>query len=768
MTRASSPVPSDPQVRIRSHATDTQGLLMRLDHGLLSVVPYTARTVRIRYTLADELSHKPSLTVSLDRSAAAPVPFCVEEQAASLIMRTGELTVEIDRATAALTYRDAAGGLLTREPSRGGKTIEPIDVLASEFDTSMAVADVQHVDGLRMETMGVRQVFDRRAYHTKVEFEWTNDEALYGLGSHEEGMFNLRGRHQYLYQHNTKVAVPVLVSSHGYGVFFDCASLMTFHDDESGSYVWSDVEEELDYYFMVGPEFDDIVGEIRLLSGQAPMLPRWAFGFIQSKERYATQEELLAVAREYRARRLPLDCIVLDWQSWTGDLWGQKSLDPERFPDPRRMTKELHDLDVRLMVSIWPAMRPGGADWQEFSEAGLLLGNGATYDAFDSRARALYWRQAERGLFSYGIDAWWTDCTEPFEADWTGPAKPDPEERLRINTAEAKRYLDPETINAYSLVHAEGLYRGQRATGSSKRMLNLTRSAFVGQQRFGTVTWSGDVTATWETLRRQIAEGLNFCVTGMPFWTTDVGGFFVARRPDAWFWAGDFDAGVDDLGYGSSMGRGCPCSALMAPTRRGSCGASVSRASRRTTRSWGHSSCGTAYSRISIRLQGGPPSARTRCCAPWPSTSALTRRCTTSPTSSCSGPHSWSVPSTGRWPMGPVRVRSRTYPDGEQSISRPEATGTTSGPTIASMAAPGWRRTLRSSGSRRSCERARSCPWVRFVNTRGTGPMRHSRSTSMPGTMVPSRCTRTRVTGTGTRTVRSRRSRSGGRTPLGG
>ncbi len=549
MTSTTHRLPQAPTAHIASHEVDGRGLTLRLDDGLLRLTPVTSRTMRIRYTLSDEFSTKPSLTVLPGPSDPASVGFRVQDRGSPLVMSTDALSVEIDRETAAFTYRDAAGRILTKEPDQGGKSLEPTDVEISVFKDATAVVSDKHIDGLRMELDGVRQVVDRRAYRTKVEFEWADGEALYGLGSHEEGVFNLRGHRQYLYQHNLKVAVPVLLSSRGYGVFFDCTSAMAFHDDAAGSFVWSDIDEELDYYFTVGPEFDDIVAELRGLTGQAPMFPRWALGYIQSKERYATQAELLDVAREYRARRLPLDCVVLDWKSWTGDLWGQKSLDPDRFPDPDALTRELHGLDVRLMVSIWPAMRPGGEDWREFSEAGQLLGDGATYDAFDAQARARYWSQAERGLFSHGVDAWWTDCTEPFEADWVGPLKPDPEERMRINTAEARRYIDPEVTNAYSLLHSEGLYAGQRSTSSSKRVLNLTRSGFPGQQRYGTVVWSGDVTATWETLRRQIAEGLNFCATGMPYWTTDIGAFFVANRDDAWFWSGDFDAGVDDLGY---------------------------------------------------------------------------------------------------------------------------------------------------------------------------------------------------------------------------
>ena len=536
-------------MRIVSHHTDGASLVIRTQDGVIAITPSSVRASRIRYRLGSELSAKPSLAVVTGSSPEPPVPFSVEERADELLLRTGAMTIVIDRRTVAFTYRAADGTLLTREPSRGGKHLDPIDVLVSVFDGSTLMEQRGRADGVRIDALDVRQVVDRTAFHAKVEFEWTEGEAIYGLGSHEEGMFNLRGQHQFLYQENLKVAVPVLMSTRGYGVFLDCTSLVTFHDDPFGSYLWADVVDELDYYIVVGPEFDDIIAELRHLTGQAPMLPRWSFGYLQSKERYQTQVELIEVAREYRQRGLPLDCVVLDWKSWTGEWWGQKSLDPERFPDPRGMVDTLHGLGVRIMISIWPILRPGGEDWRELLESGHLLGNQATYDAFDPEARAMYWCQAERGLFRYGIDAWWSDCTEPFEADWSGALKPEPEERLRINTNEAKRYLDPALINGYSLAHSEGIYAGQRSVCTDRRVLNLTRSGSLGQQRYGTVTWSGDVTATWETLRRQIADGLNFCATGLPYWTTDVGGFFVGRKPDLWFWAGDFDDGVADLGY---------------------------------------------------------------------------------------------------------------------------------------------------------------------------------------------------------------------------
>jgi alpha-D-xyloside xylohydrolase len=534
---------------ILSHHVDAARLTIQTERGLIAIEPRTDRTLRVRYTLASELSHKPSITVTRKAAEAQAAAFRFEERPDALVLATESLVVEIDRRTAAFTYRDSAGNLLTREPARGGKTLDAIDVVVAVFDDATAVESRYSVDGVSVDAVDFRKVVDRRAYRIKLEFEWADGEALYGLGQHDEGMFNLRGQHQYLYQRNTKVSVPVLLSSRGYGIFLDCTSLMTFHDDGFGSYLWGDVDEELDYYFVFGPEFDGIVGELRSLTGHAPMVPRWALGYIQSKERYQSQEELLAVAREYRERSLPLDCVVLDWMSWRGDMWGQKTLDPERFPDLDRMTEELHALGVRLMVSIWPIMRPGGDDWREMSEGGHLLGNKATYDAFSPTARAVYWNQTNRGLYSHGVDAWWADNTEPFDADRTGSIKLEPEERMYLDAELAKRYIDPELLNAYSLVHSEGIYAGQRAASLDKRVFTLTRSASLGQQRYGTVIWSGDVSATWDTLRRHIADGLNFVATGIPYWTTDAGGFFVARKPNLWFWAGDYDAGVADLGY---------------------------------------------------------------------------------------------------------------------------------------------------------------------------------------------------------------------------
>jgi alpha-D-xyloside xylohydrolase len=534
-------------MKLINFTVQPNGLLLETSRGQIALTAFSSDIVRIRYTLESAFSSAQSLLII--PAAQSPAEVSIRDTNQALFFSTSKLTIQINRDTLAFTYRDAQGKSLTREPERGGKTLMPVDVIKFIPGEGTGIETQMGADGLKTSASTFKEIVDRQAYHTKLEFEWADGEALYGLGSHEEGMFNLRGQHQYLYQQNMKAVVPVLLSTRGYGILLDSCSLMTFHDDAFGSYLWSDIDDELDYYFLYGPEFDQIVHEIRTLTGHSPMLPKWAFGYIQSKERYMTQAELLSVVREYRRRELPLDGIVLDWKTWTGDLWGQKTFDPDRFPDPSQMTADLHELNAHLMVSIWPIMRPGGENWQEMKENGHLLSNQATYNAFSAAARACYWKQANQGLFSRGVDAWWCDCTEPFEADWKGAVKPEPEERLRINTEEAKRYLDPEQINAYSLLHSQGIYEGQRQVTSEKRVINLTRSAYLGQQRYATITWSGDISARWETLRGQIADGLNFCATGMPYWTVDIGAYFVHSKPELWFWNGDYDEGVADLGY---------------------------------------------------------------------------------------------------------------------------------------------------------------------------------------------------------------------------
>ncbi|HET8842636.1 MAG TPA: TIM-barrel domain-containing protein, partial [Ktedonobacteraceae bacterium] len=307
-----------PSMRVTAYQTQPNGLRIETTAGTLQLIAYTANIVRICYALEPTPSTLDSLMIVAQPSPGIACE--VQETPHMLIFTTSAIEIQIQKETAAFVYRDRQGKVLAREPERGGKTLTPTLVRRSLFDETTVRADVRNTDGMRVEVEGVKQVVDQQAYHTQLEFVWSEGEALYGLGSHEEGFLNLRGTHQDLYQENLKAVVPMLISTNGYGILLDCYSLMTFHDDEQGSFLWCDIHNELDFYFLYGPEFDQIIQSFRFLTGKVPMLPQWAFGYFQSKERYHSQEELLAVVKEYRQRQIPLDGIVLDWHSWPGDL----------------------------------------------------------------------------------------------------------------------------------------------------------------------------------------------------------------------------------------------------------------------------------------------------------------------------------------------------------------------------------------------------------------------------------------------------------------
>ncbi|MEY4917374.1 MAG: hypothetical protein RL616_1287, partial [Verrucomicrobiota bacterium] len=464
----------------------------------------TESIARVTVTQGKEFLAKPSLIVTATSKFSG---HRINEAADVFEISTPALKLVVNKATGAIQYFDSAGKLLLREPARGGKTLVPKKVFRKVFKSGAQTAASQSIDGVRAAATEFETVFDRDAFEAKLEFIFANDEAIFGLGSHEEGYGNLRGKTQQLYQQNMKIVVPYFVSTRGYGVLLDCGSLMTFSDGADGACWWADVVDELDFYFIAGGSFDGVTKNLHELTGKTPMLPKWAFGFAQSKERYVNARELVEVVREYRRRKIPLDLIVLDWKSWpNGAGWGQKIFDPVRFPDPKALTDELHSLGARLMVSIWPIMTGDCPNQRELQERGLMLGNQSTYDAFSPAAREVYWAQAERGLFAHGVDAWWCDCTEPFEADWSGEVKPEPPVRLLLNTEASKKYLDAAQINSYSLLHSQGIYEGQRRANSTKRVLNLTRSGYAGQHRFATVCWNGDICATWDTLRNCIPE----------------------------------------------------------------------------------------------------------------------------------------------------------------------------------------------------------------------------------------------------------------------
>lgn len=452
----------------------------------------------------------------------------------------------LDRASGRLQWLNN-GQIFMKEPLKDGRVLREIEIVKQHFDPNAKPEEYVSVDGIKARAAGEPYV-DRHGYQTRLSFEFDDDEDIYGLGQHEQGILNYRGQHQLLYQHNLKISAPVIFSSNGWAVLNNSCGAQIFHDDAFGSYISCDAADELDYFVIYGPEFDDLIRGIRYLTGDCPMLPRWTAGYVQSKEHYHTAEELLSTADEYRRRGIPLDCIVQDWQTWPEGQWGQKTADKTRYPDPKGLIDNLHDKNVKLMLSIWPNMNGDCPNQNELTQKGQMLGNKRTYNAFDPEARKTYWTQCNEEWFPAGLDAWWCDCTEPFEADWFGEVQMLPEDRMYYNLAEFKRYIDPTKVLAYSIYHSMALYEGQRGTTDKKRVVNLTRSGLTGQQRYSTICWNGDVSASWDVLKKSVPEGLNLMLSGIPYWTVDAGGFFV-KRWQQWFGRGEYEQGCNDENY---------------------------------------------------------------------------------------------------------------------------------------------------------------------------------------------------------------------------
>lgn len=294
----------------------------------------------------------------------------------------------------------------------------------------------------------------------------------------------------------------------------------------------------VDYYFFSGENIDEVISGYRTLTGRAPMLPKWAFGFWQSRERYKTQQELLEAATTFRKRKLPIDNIVLDWSYWPEKDWGGQDFDLARFPDATDMIKQLHDDNFHFMISVWPKFNEQASTFPRFMEKGWLyrrniadgrkdwIGRGYTstfYDPFNADARRGFWSLLNEKLYAKGADAFWMDASEP-------------DVHSNINIEARKAVFQPSIgsstryYNAFPLQNAKGIYEGQRETDPNKRVFILTRSAFAGQQRYAAATWSGDIASTWEDMKDQIAAGVNFSMSGLPYWTMDVGGFLVEKR----------------------------------------------------------------------------------------------------------------------------------------------------------------------------------------------------------------------------------------------
>jgi alpha-D-xyloside xylohydrolase len=349
-------------------------------------------------------------------------------------------------------------------------------------------------------------------YRVNDTFQLPEDEAIYGLGQHQGGLLNYRGLAVSLGQNNTDVAVPLLISTRGYGLLWNTAAQSMMNNQFARSLVFSsEAGEGIDYYFLYGPEADQIIHLYRGLTGNAPLFAEWAYGLFQSKDRYKTQAELTGIVERYRREHIPLDTVVQDWQWWT--KWGSSDFNSD-YPDFAAAVKKIHDQHGRVMISIWPNFDPATPLHQQMSAQKFLVDEKGDYDVTSAKARELYWKMLPETLIDKGVDAFWLDASEP-EAGYLG-----------IPPGSTVSFGNNDLYtNVFPFFHTLGVYENWRKKSSDKRAFLLTRSAFLGQQHNGAATWSGDVYSNFWALKRQIPAGLNFSISGIPYWTTDIGGY---------------------------------------------------------------------------------------------------------------------------------------------------------------------------------------------------------------------------------------------------
>jgi alpha-D-xyloside xylohydrolase len=544
----------------------------------------------------------------------------------TVTVSTKRVSARVDLATGAVTFLDPAGRPVLAEKA-GGRSLEAATVMGES------------------------------TYRVRQQWLGHDDESLYGLGQMQMGMVDVKGYDLDLWQRNTVIVVPCLVSSRGYGILWDNTSYTRFGDlrdfvpipgvpgfespqggggtvadfglhapthdvtsvvaPVSGDYqirayyngglklwldgkllvdhwrqdwlpetdqvrvrlvagrrysmvtetdgersnvmrltwkpplptvgagrpavtsLWSNVGDGIDYYFVLGPSLDGVEAGFRTLTGRAAMLPRWAFGLWQSRDHYQTQAQLLGALDGFRSRHIPLDNMVQDWQYWVTEpvnQWGSHGFDPQRFPDPAGMIEAVHRAHAHLMISIWgkfyegtehfDALNRGGYLFQPTLKEGLVR-DGRHYafvDPFQAGGREMFWSQVRDSLFSKGVDAWWMDATEP------ETVSPPDQQSYAAHMNPTGLGSGARMQNGYALMMARALYEGQRAAAPEQRVFVLTRSGFIGEQRYGALSWSGDVTSTWSALRKQITAGLGFSISGVPFWTTDTGGYLMQKR----------------------------------------------------------------------------------------------------------------------------------------------------------------------------------------------------------------------------------------------
>lgn len=486
------------KANVISYTKTAKGVVFKLDKGLMQLNICTADIIEVKYTIFDAFQTKESLVVNNKWPLAAA--FTVADGNTEVTVTTAKLKIKINKATNAITYCDLSGKVITAE---------------SGANKSMSAATIAGID----------------TYNIATSFNSPANEALYGMGCHplDSLSINYKGRNQDMAIKYLTGAIPVMLSTQGYGLMWDNYSASNFYGAEEGNTQFKYVSEsgkQVDYYFFYGPSFDHIIDLYRTATGRAPMFGKWAYGLFQSQDRYLSEAEILTVKDNYRNNNIPVDVLVQDWYYWDPLPIGSHIMKPERYPHPKKLVDALHAANLHAMISIWPVFGKGTPNYDALEKMGGLTSitwdNVVThtydtyYDAHNPKARDLYWAQARDSLVKrYGWDAWWIDQCEPDNGALL-------DERRKANFSIGKGI---DYFNTYSLEHTKGVYEGWRRDIPGKRAFFLVRQSFAGEQRNASTLWSSDIECTFANFKNQVPQGINACASGIPYWTSDIGGY---------------------------------------------------------------------------------------------------------------------------------------------------------------------------------------------------------------------------------------------------
>ena len=489
LSSAQMPGPSGSESPAIEAAQAPHGFHATVGHESVDVTVCTETVIHVVTTPEGQADTSPKPWMLAPSESCPGAEFKYTNDGKSAGVTTAKLRVHFSLRAGNLTFEQMDGRSLLREGDAVPRTYEPETINGEHF-------------------YGVTDRFSPDA-----------TEAMYGLGQHQSGLFNYRGATVELGQNNTDVAIPLLLSTKGYGILWNTASL-TYVDNRFPLLLSfrSIAGRSIDYYLIYGPEFDSILHQYRTMTGHTPMLPEWAYGYFQSKDRYTSLDQILQIAGRYRAERIPLDTMVQDWFWWRHE--GDPVFNTNYHDVPGDLAK-LHDEHIHAMISVWGLMDPASENYKIMVAHHWDVPGTHVYDPSNPAARDFYWNNLVAPLFKQGWDAFWLDSAEP-EEYW--PHMGDAilkDKQLAIGSG-------AEYTNIFPFEHTLGVQEHWKATTDRKRVFLLTRSAFLGQQRVGATVWSGDVYSTWWGLKHQVAAGLNFALSGYPYWTTDIGGYWPA------------------------------------------------------------------------------------------------------------------------------------------------------------------------------------------------------------------------------------------------